>query len=199
MNRWRWRRRRRRRLAIQYDRRMPNMIILYDEDDIKVNSTWWCFLISHLLQHLPQLIIMYSYVFPFLFYSLIPRIRDTVPMKGNVSMVRNYNICEACATDPKPHSIFSVFFFFLHTSFFLLSLSSYFFLCRLSFSFSINLSFCLLLSVVSSTFFIWWIELRYEYGYNNWGGLFWSTTDVHEICIQQHTRLMHTIVSTVPT
>ena len=153
MNRCRWRRRRRR-LAIQYDRRMPNMIILYDEDDIKVNSTWWCFLISHILPaHLPQLIIMYSYIFPFLFYSLIPRIRDTVPMKGNVSMVRNYNICEACATDPKPHSIFSVFFFFLHTSFFLLSLSSYFFLCRLSFSFSINLSFCLLLSVVSSTFF----------------------------------------------
>jgi len=36
MNRCRWRwRRRRRRLTIQYDRRMPNMIILYDEDDVK--------------------------------------------------------------------------------------------------------------------------------------------------------------------
>ena len=104
---------------------------------------WCCFLISHPLPHLPQFIIFYSYVFHFIFYSLISRTRYTVPMKGNLSMVRNYNIFTAYATDPQTHSILSLFllFLFLHTSFFVLSHSSYLFLCCISFHSLLTLYF----------------------------------------------------------
>ena len=123
-----------------------------------------CFLISHILPHLPQFIILHYDVFPFLLYSSIPRKINTLPMKINVSKC-NYNICKACAIVSSIQKLILSFFrsFFISPdtslSFFILSL---FFLV---YSFSLDPS--LFRSFFLSLFLLWWIELRYEYGYDN--------------------------------
>ena len=131
-----------------------------------------CFLISHILPHLPQFIILHYDVFPFLLYSSIPRKINTLPMKINVSKC-NYNICKACAIVSSIQKLILSFILYLsrYFSLFLYSFSLFFCLFFLSLSISFVHSFSLdpslFRSFFLSLFLLWWIELRYEYGYDN--------------------------------
>lgn len=114
-----------------------------------------CFLISHILPHLPQFIILHYDVFPFLLYSSIPRKINTLPMKINVSKC-NYNICKACAIVSSIQKLILSFFrsFFISPdtslSFFILSLFSFVYSFSLSLFLLFILSLLILLSFVLS-------------------------------------------------